>query len=250
MRKFGLIGYPLGHSFSKKYFTEKFVVELIEGCSYENYPIPDISQLPVLTAAERDLRGLNVTIPYKSAVIPYLHRIEKDAAEVGAVNVIKISRTGNIAELHGYNSDITGIMATLLPLLGTGIQNALVLGTGGASKAVCYVLDRISVGYTLVSRTRKPGCLSYPDINKEIIDNSRLIINTTPLGMYPGTETSPEIDYSLLDERHLLFDLVYNPEMTLFLKKGQERGCRTVNGMKMLIAQAERSWEIWNDDSL
>ena len=250
MRKFGLIGFPLGHSFSRKYFTEKFLREHIKGCSYENFPIDDISKLPALVESEGSLEGLNVTIPYKAEVLRYLDRIEQEASEVGAVNVIKIRRNIVSTELHGFNSDITGIRDTLIPLMNPEVKGALILGTGGASKAVCYVLDKISVQYTLISRTRKPGCLTYSDINKETIDSIQLIINTTPLGMFPETESRPDLNYDLLDERHLLFDLVYNPEMTPFLREGQERGCMIVNGMQMLISQAERSWEIWNDNNL
>lgn len=249
MRKFGLIGYPLGHSFSKKYFTEKFLNEHIDGCSYENFPLEDILQLHTLIYADLLLEGLNVTIPYKTAILPILDEIEQEAADVGAVNVIKIKRRPEKAILYGFNSDVTGIRESLFPLLKPEMTKALVFGSGGASKAICYVLDKISVKYTLISRNKRPGYLTYSDIDKKLLENTQLIINTTPLGMYPDINSKPEIDYSLLDERHLLFDLVYNPEMTVFLKKGQERGCIVINGMKMLISQAERSWEIWNDES-
>lgn len=245
MRKFGLIGYPLGHSFSKKYFTEKFSREQIKGCSYENYPLSDIIQITGLLR-DKDLEGLNVTIPYKTSVIKYLDKTDPEAEKVGAVNVIKIKRTDGKTELTGYNSDITGIMATLSPVLNADIKNALVLGTGGSSKAVCHVLKKINVQYTLISRERKSGCITYSDINPEILENSRLIINTTPLGMYPDTISKPDLNYDLLGSRHILFDLVYNPEMTSFLKFGKERGCTVLSGLRMLHSQAERSWEIWN----
>ena len=245
MRKFGLIGYPLGHSFSKKFFTKKFSKEQIKGCSYENFPLKNIIQITGLLR-DNDLEGLNVTIPYKSSVIKFLDRIDPEAEKVGAVNVIKIKRTNGKTVLTGFNSDITGIMATLSSVLSPEIKNALVLGTGGSSKAVCHVLTKINVHCTLISRERKSGCLTYSDINSEIMENNRLIINTTPLGMYPDTGSKPDLNYDLLGSSHILFDLVYNPEITSFLKMGKERGCTILSGIKMLHSQAERSWEIWN----
>lgn len=249
MRKFGLIGYPLGHSFSKKYFTEKFSREQIKECSYENYPLTNIIQISGLVS-DNELEGLNVTIPYKSSVIKFLDKTDPEAEKVGAVNVIKIKRTSGKTELTGFNSDITGIMTTLSPVLNPEIKNALVLGTGGSSKAVCHVLKKINIQYTLISRERKSGCLTYSDINPEILENNRLIINTTPLGMYPDTVSKPDLKYDLLGSRHILFDLVYNPEMTSFLKMGKERGCTVLSGLKMLYSQAEKSWEIWNSGLL
>jgi shikimate dehydrogenase len=249
MRKFGLIGYPLGHSFSKKYFAEKFSRERIMECSYENYPLTTIGQLPDLILNE-NIDGLNVTIPYKSSVIKFLDNIDPEADAIGAVNVIKVKRIKDKAELYGFNSDITGIMDTLLPVISSEIKNALVLGTGGSSKAVCHVLKKINLHYTLISREKKYGCLNYPDISPEIIRDTQLIINATPLGMYPETEGKPDVKYDLLGRKHILFDLVYNPEITSFLKMGKERGCTILSGLKMLHSQAERSWEIWNDDTL
>jgi len=249
MRKFGLIGYPLGHSFSKKYFAEKFSREHIKGCLYENYPLTNISQITDLIR-DNELEGLNVTIPYKSSVIKFLNKIDPEAGAIGAANVIKIKRTIGKTELRGFNSDITGIMDTLIPVLSPEIKNALVLGTGGSSKAVCRVLKKLNVHYTLISREKKSFCLTYADINSEILGKTRLIINTTPLGMYPETESKPDLNYDLLGSRHILFDLVYNPEITEFLKMGKERGCIVLSGIKMLHSQAERSWEIWNNDAL
>ena len=249
MRKFGLVGYPLGHSFSKKYFTDKFSGELIKGCSYDNYPLKNISQITDIIR-DNDLEGLNVTIPHKSSVIKYLDKIDPEAESIGAVNVIKIKRTRGKTELRGFNSDITGIMETLIPVLSPDIKNALVLGTGGGSKAVCHVLAKINIHYTLISREKKPFCLTYSDINSEILGKTQLIINTTPLGMYPETESKPDLNYDLLGNRHILFDLVYNPEMTAFLKMGKDRGCILLSGIKMLHSQAEKSWEIWNNNSL
>jgi shikimate dehydrogenase len=249
MRKFGLIGYPLGHSFSKKYFTEKFSKDHIRDCTYENYPLTTIGQLPDLILYE-NINGLNVTIPYKSAVIRYLDKIDPEADSIGAVNVIKVKRIKDKAELYGFNSDIAGIIDTLTPVISSKTKNAIVLGTGGGSKAVCYVLRKINVHYTLISRENKPGCLTYRDIKSEIIRDTQLIINTTPLGMYPETDGKPDLKYDLLGSKHILFDLVYNPEITSFLKMGEERGCTILSGLKMLHSQAERSWEIWNDNSL
>ncbi len=247
MRKFGLIGYPLGHSFSKKYFTDKFSNEKLHDCSYENYPINNLELLPGLVSSEPGLEGLNVTIPYKSEIIRLLNRIDDEAARVGAVNVVKIKRMEGRVSLHGYNSDITGICDTLIPLLRPGMKSALVLGTGGSSKAVCFVLKNIGINYTLVSRHRKAGCIAYSDLDGEIMKSHHLIINTTPLGMYPDVEGRPELDYDMINENHILFDLIYNPELTTFLRMGQERGAAVMNGLKMLIRQAEKSWEIWND---
>ena len=247
MRKFGLIGFPLGHSFSRKYFTEKFAREGISDCIYENYPLTDISQLQELST-DPELAGLNVTIPYKTAVLPYLGRIDPEASAVGAVNVIKIKRHPDSIELRGYNSDIFGIADTLGPVMNRGIGKALVLGTGGSSKAVCHVLSSMLIDFRLVSRQKKAGCLTYRDLDKHVLESVGMIVNTTPLGMYPLTEGSPDINYDLLGPDHILFDLVYNPEITTFLRRGQERGCTVLSGLKMLHSQAEKSWEIWNSD--
>lgn len=250
MRKFGLIGYPLGHSFSKKFFTEKFEREGITDCLYENYPLANIDELQMLIRKEIDLTGLNVTIPYKSQVIRYLDEMSDDASEIGAVNVLKIKRIGANIKVYGFNSDITGIRDSLLSLLSPGIKRSLILGTGGSSKAVCYVLDKLSVKYTLISRSPKPGCLTYSDLNGDMIQSHRLIINTTPVGMYPDTDGRPDINYDNIGNNHVLFDLIYNPTLTTFLKLGKGRGAVVLNGLKMLYRQAERSWEIWNDPSL
>lgn len=249
MRKFGLIGYPLGHSFSKGYFTEKFDKNHLTECSYENYPLASLDQLPELIS-DASLEGLNVTIPYKSSVIQYLNKIDPEAGIIGAVNVIKIRRDGNECVLTGYNSDVTGIRDTLIPNLGPSVRNALVLGTGGSSKAVCHVLKGINVHYTLISRNKKHFCLTYSEITPELLSNSQLIINTTPVGMFPDIAGKPDIRYELLGQKHILFDLVYNPEITSFLKMGQERGCTVLSGISMLYSQAEKSWEIWNNDDL
>jgi len=250
MRKLGLIGYPLGHSFSGKYFSEKFRKEKIAGCSYINYPLTSIDQLPGLIGSDSEICGLNVTIPYKTAVIRYLDNIDPEAEKVGAVNVLKIRRSGSRVHISGFNSDIYGIQDSLAPFNPQDLQNALVLGTGGSSKAVCHVLSKINVFYTLVSRSEKPGCLSYSGINEDLLGGIRLIVNTTPAGMSPDIEGKPDIRYELLTDKHILFDLVYNPEKTAFLKAGEERGCKILTGLKMLYSQAERSWEIWNDPGI
>jgi shikimate dehydrogenase len=250
MRKFGLIGYPLSHSFSKKYFTEKFFTENISDCSYNNYPLKTLDEFRELVVSDDELCGLNITIPYKSGIIRFLDVIDPEAEEIGAVNVIKIRRPGGKIRLFGYNSDVTGIRDTLLPFIGVNVRNALVLGTGGSSRAVCHVLKKFGLKVDMVSRERKPGVLVYSDIDSRIIDKTQLIINTTPLGMFPNTEGRPEINYRKLNSRHILFDLVYNPEITTFLRMGAEQGCSIISGIKMLHSQAEKAWEIWNNDSL
>lgn len=250
MRRFGLIGFPLGHSFSKKYFSAKFSDEGIRDASYELYPMEDINRLPDLVASETDLLGLNVTIPHKTAVINYLDALDEIARGAGAVNVIKIFRTGNNIRLRGYNSDVFGITESLRSYVTGSELNALVLGTGGSSRAVGYALDKMDIKATFVSRNKGEDVISYSDLNEEIISSSRLIINTTPAGMYPLVESFPPLDYDLLSKDHILFDLVYNPEITQFLKKGEERGCSIITGIRMLHLQAEKSWEIWNESGL
>ena len=248
MRKFGLIGYPLGHSFSKKYFSEKFIKEQITDCSYENYPLTDIDQFRKLITSDPEVLGLNVTIPYKSEIIKYIDIMDPEASEIGAVNVLKIKRFGKKIKIHGFNSDVTGIRDTLIPYISDSVNNALVLGTGGGSLAVCFVLKSFGIKVVSVSRKHKPGIISYEEIDNELLKRQDLIVNTTPLGMYPDIESRPDINYSMLSGKHILFDLVYNPELTSFLKSGKERGCTVISGIKMLWSQAERSWEIWNDD--
>jgi shikimate dehydrogenase len=250
MRKFGLIGYPLGHSFSKKYFTEKFNTEHISDCSYDNFPLKSLDEFRELVASDDELCGLNITIPYKSEIIRFLDVIEPEADEIGAVNVIKIRRQAGKIKLYGYNSDVTGIRDTLLPFMGDNITNVLVLGTGGSSRAICYVLKKFGLKVNQVSRDRKPGVIVYSDIDSEIINHTQLIINTTPQGMFPDTDSKPDINYRMLNRKHILFDLVYNPQLTLFLKMGAEQGCSVISGIKMLHSQAEKAWEIWNSDSL
>ncbi len=250
MRKFGLIGFPLGHSFSKKYFTGKFEREKITDCTYDNYPIASIEKLSEIISRDQELCGLNVTIPYKSAVLDFASSMDPAVQEIGAANVLKIRRKGSITYIAAFNSDITGIRDSLPSDLTRKIRKALILGTGGSSRAVAYTLRNMLIEFRYVSRRKTAGALTYDQLTPQIIEETDLIVNTTPLGMYPEISFRPSIDYSLLTERHILFDLVYNPEMTTFLKMGKERGCTIITGLKMLYSQAERSWEIWNDDSL
>ena len=242
MRLFGLIGHSLSHSFSKKYFTEKFEKEEITECSYDLFPLKTIDDLPVLILNHPELEGLNVTIPYKTKVLPFL-----DATHIPegltACNCINISA----GKLVGYNTDVNGFEKSLKPLLKSYHKKALVLGNGGATAAVIYVLEKLRIEFDIVSRRRNSGSsFIYQEIDKSIIEQRTIIINTTPLGMYPDTETCPDIPYQFISDRHLLYDLVYNPAKTLFLQKGEERGATIKNGEEMLVLQAEESWRIWN----
>ena len=250
MRKFGLIGYPLGHSFSKKYFSEKFIRENISDCQYENYPLTSIDLLAELISSNSDLYGLNVTIPYKSAVIQYLDIIDEQARSIGAVNVLKFIKSGDKVLLKGFNTDIDGFRNSILPYLGERVINALVLGTGGGAKAVCYVLGKFGIKITSADIIKIEGVLNYSEITDNILINNQLIVNTTPLGMFPDVVRKPDLNYRCLNKDHILFDLVYNPELTSFLKAGKEQGCNIISGIHMLYGQAEKAWEIWNDDNL
>jgi shikimate dehydrogenase len=241
MRRYGLIGYPLGHSFSQKFFTEKFAKEGINDCIYENYPIADISEFESVLQ-QPGLQGLNVTIPYKKQVLPFLTHSSYAVSEMGACNCIDI-RDG---KLTGHNTDTFGFEKSLLPFLHSYHNSALVLGTGGASAAVIYVLQKLQIAYQYVSRSREGNAIAYEDITPEIMNDHLLIINTTPLGMHPNTAEYPAIPYDLLSPRHHLFDLVYNPAETVFLAKGKAQGATTQNGEQMLVLQAEESWRIWN----
>jgi shikimate dehydrogenase len=250
MRKFGLIGFPLGHSFSKNYFTEKFAREAIEDAVYDNYPIENIELFPDLIRETEGLTGLNVTIPHKTNVIRFLDETDNDATIAGAVNVIKIVREAGGKKLKGYNTDIFGFRESLLPCLKNETYRALILGTGGSSLAVRFVLASLGINYINVSRNPSEVNIAYRDLTDELIRENNLIINTTPLGMFPEIDSCPDINYNALTDRHILYDLVYNPGMTKFLMKGKERGCTVTGGLKMLHLQAERSWSIWNDRSI
>jgi len=249
-RKYGLIGFPLGHSFSAGYFEEKFVREALTNCSYENFPVQDIYELKELLTREEDLIGLNVTIPHKSSVIGFLNHIDTAASDIGSVNVIKIRREKGEIFLSGYNSDVTGIKDTLLNLGSKLPGYALILGSGGSSKAVKYTLKELGIDFTVISRNPDKGQVGYSAIKPSLMEKAGLIINTTPLGMFPDISSFPPIDYNCLNSNHILFDLVYNPVKTMFLTKGEQRGCTIINGLRMLHVQAERSWEIWNDPDL
>lgn len=247
MQKYGLIGYPLKHSFSIGYFNEKFEAENIDA-QYVNFEIPDIRDFMEVIEENPNLCGLNVTIPYKEQVIPYLDELDKDTAKIGAVNVIKIIRLpkGKV-KLVGYNSDIVGFTQSIEPLLQPHHTKALILGTGGASKAVFHGLDNLGIKATFVSRTKKSDdILTYRELTPEIMQEHTVIVNTTPLGMYPKVDFCPDIPYEQLTPNHLLYDLLYNPNETLFMKKGKEKGAVVKNGLEMLLLQAFVSWEIWN----
>jgi len=243
MRVFGLIGFPLSHSFSKKYFTDKFEREGIRDCRYELFPLEDIQALPGLVEKEPGLCGLNVTIPYKQQVIPFLDQMDEEVKQMGACNCIRLIH----GKLHGHNTDVIGFEISLRKKWHSSHDTALVLGTGGAAKAVHFVLTKMGIPFREVSRTRSPGVLDYASLTPDIIHSTRLIINTTPLGMYPDVGGLPEIPYDALGPQHFLFDLVYNPEKTGFLEAGERRGATIANGSEMLSLQAEESWKIWNE---
>lgn len=244
MKLYGLIGYPLGHSFSAKYFAEKFRTQGITDAEYRNFPIADIPLLPEVLAANPDIRGFNVTIPYKQAVIPYISSLSAEAAAIGAVNCVKVTGHG----LEGHNTDADGFRASLTAMTGSLRPEALVLGTGGASKAVTHVLDGLGIGYKLVSRSAPAGSgrITYGTLDEDTVRRHRLIINTTPLGTFPDTAGYPDIPYDGVGPGHFLFDLVYNPEVTEFMRRGAERGAQVKNGYEMLVGQAEAAWAIWN----
>lgn len=249
-RIFGLIGYPLIHSFSKTFFNQKFNAEKINA-RYENFEIASIDLLPSLLETTPLLSGMNVTIPYKEKVIPFLDDIDPLAARAGAVNVIKIipDKRGKLLDnkrLVGYNSDVAGFTDSIRPLITDNRHRALVLGTGGAAKAVCVGLDMLDVEAQLVSRTPSQGVLTYDELTPEIIAEHKVIVNTTPLGMYPHVDEAPNIPYDALGKEHLCYDLLYNPDVTLFMKKAQAQGAEVKNGLEMLLLQAFLSWEIWN----
>ena len=238
MRHFGIIGYPLLHSFSAKYFNEKFQKEQIEA-EYSLYPIVE-NELEQVRDLLNRLDGMNITLPYKQTIIPYLKGLDDTAATIGAVNVVH--------NHIGYNTDCLGFMESIQPLLRSYDKKALVLGTGGAAKAICYGLTKLQIAPTLVSRTPHEQAIGYDAIDQSIMDTHSIIINCTPLGMLPDIESCPNIPYEMISNRHLLFDCIYNPEETLFLKKGRQQGASTQNGMRMLIGQANAAWKIWNKE--
>jgi shikimate dehydrogenase len=244
MRRYGLIGFPLTHSFSQKFFTEKFEKEGITDCTYSNFSLPQIGDLAGVLA-DPELRGFNITIPYKRAVLDYLHSKSEVVAAIGACNCVRIEG----GRLTGHNTDVVGFERSLVRHLAPHHSRALVLGTGGAAKAVEWVLQRLGIAYVSVTRRPRPGTsdISYEQVTARVLAEATLIINTTPLGMHPHTEECPPLPYEALTSRHYLFDLIYNPARTLFLRKGETRGAVVENGHEMLILQAEESWRIWTD---
>ena len=245
MKRFGLIGKKLGHSFSAKYFAEKFEREGLQGCDYSLYELPEIECVKEFMLTP-DLLGFNVTIPYKQQIIPYLDALDEQAREVGAVNCVKIERDGRRV---GYNTDVDGIRLSLDKLLGEEkVSAALILGTGGASQAVQYVLRERGIDYKVVSREKDKADLTYDELTQDVMATHRLIINASPVGMYPACENCPDIPYAMLSGSHFLFDLVYNPLTTRFMELGAEQGAATLSGIDMLYAQAESAWKIWCRD--
>jgi shikimate dehydrogenase len=244
MYKLGLLGRNISYSFSISYFKSKFEKEGITNITYENFDIEDISMFPSIIKNTKGLKGLNVTIPYKQAVIPYLDEIDKKAKAIGAVNTIKIEEND---KLIGYNTDCYGFEESLKPYLKPHHKKVLILGTGGASKAIAYVLDELNIIYDYVSRNAsKHVQFTYNELNKTIIKDYDIIINCTPIGTFPNIDNCPDIPYKAITDKHILFDLIYNPLETKFLKLGKEQNATTINGLKMLELQAEKSWSIWN----
>ncbi len=248
MKLYGIIGYPLGHSFSGKYFTEKFKNENLTDCRFQNFEIENEGLFKSIISDNPELKGLSVTIPYKRSIMSFLNEVEDTAKQIGAVNCIKITRSNNNITTTGYNTDVYGFEYSFKPLLKPHHIKALVLGSGGASKAVVYVLEKLNIDYLIVTRSPH-GCkhIRYGVLHEEIMKEHNIIINTTPLGMLPDVNSCPDIPYEYISKDSLLFDLVYNPETTLFLKKGIERGATVKNGLEMLHLQAEKAWKIWND---
>lgn len=243
MRKFGLIGYPLGHSFSKGYFTDKFSLLGIEDAVYQNFPIESIELIREVLQFNPELKGLNVTIPYKEKILPYLDALAPEVKEIHACNCIRIVD----GKLIGHNTDYAGFRTSLIKHLQPHHTQALILGWGGASRAVAYALKSLGIQYLIVSRrSTEAGSIQYEQLNQELLQQYQLIINCTPLGMAPDIEQAPPIPYQYLTPRHYLFDLIYNPPQTMFLQLGEEKGATIENGMDMLTLQAEESWRIWN----
>jgi len=247
MDKYGLIGYPLGHSFSISYFNEKFENEGIDAV-YENFEIPQIEDVKEIIDSNPDLKGLNVTIPYKQQVLKYIKELSPEAKAIGAVNVIRIEHKGNKTVLKGFNSDVIGFTKSIEPILNTYHKKALILGTGGAAKAVQYGLQSLGIETLFVSRTKKKNVITYEEVTADIVREYNVIVNCTPVGMYPHIDECPKLPYEAMDSHTLLYDLLYNPDETKFLRLGAERGATVKNGLEMLLLQAFVSWEIWNGE--
>ena len=246
MDKYGLIGYPLGHSFSISYFNQKFADEGIDA-EYVNFEIPSIDQFQEVISMNPTLRGLNVTIPYKEKVIPFLDSLSPEAQAIGAVNVIRVTHEGKKVRLKGFNSDVIGFKQSIEPMLEKKWhKKALILGTGGASKAINYGLKSLGIETVFVSRYERPDTIQYENITPEVVKEYNVIVNCTPLGMYPKTEECPQLPYEAMDQHTILYDLIYNPDETLFMKRGAEYGANVKNGLEMLLLQAFASWEFWH----
>ena len=245
MDKYGLIGYPLGHSFSIGYHNQRFADEGINA-KYFNFEIPSIDDLQVVLSKNPELKGLNVTIPYKEKVMQFLDYVSPEARAIGAVNVIRVERQGKKTVLKGYNSDVIGFTQSIEPMLEPYHKKALVLGTGGASKAVSYGLKHLNVEPVYVSRYERPGTIQYESITPEVVREYNVIVNCTPVGMFPNTDVCPPLPYEAMDEKTILYDRIYNPDVTLFMQKGAEHGANVKNGLEMLLLQAFASWEFWN----
>ena len=246
MKTYGLIGYPLGHSFSKGYFTDFFRQEGIDA-EYKNFELPHIEAVTDVLQSESTLQGFNVTIPYKQQIFPYLSELDDAAQAIGAVNVVKVIIHNEKRYLKGYNTDHIGFSDSIRPYLKPHHTHALILGTGGASKAVAYALQQLGLKTHFVSRTSREDIISYDELTPELMTQYTVIVNTTPLGMHPKVDECPPLDYTLLTSQHLLYDVVYNPAKTLFLQRGEAAGATICNGMDMLIGQAKAAWKIWND---
>ena len=247
MDKYGLIGFPLEHSFSIGYFNEKFQNEGIDA-EYFNFEIPTIDDFPAVLESAPELKGLNVTIPYKEKVIDFLDAVSPEARAIGAVNVIRVSRRGGKLHLKGFNSDVIGFRQSIEPLLEKHHKKALILGTGGASKAVNHGLKSLGLETVFVSRYERNGMIQYDKITPEVVKEYNVIVNCTPVGMYPNVDDCPKLPYEAMDHDTLLYDLLYNPDETLFMKKGAERGATVKNGLEMLLLQAFASWEFWTNE--
>lgn len=248
MRKLGLIGYPLGHSFSKKYYLAKFEQENIVGTEYDLYPVENLADFRTVYEYDNSFSGFNVTIPHKRNVLALLDELSPEAEQIQAVNCVRIKRENGRIILKGYNTDAYGFEQSLLPLLHDQHNSALVFGNGGAAKAVHYILGKLNIPFKVVSRKKDGANLSYDELTSEIISANKLLINCSPVGTFPDIETCPAIPYDGIGPDHLLYDLIYNPEETLFLRKGKQRGAAIKNGYEMLVLQAERNWAIWNEE--
>jgi shikimate dehydrogenase len=242
MKRYGLIGRTLKHSFSKSYFTKKFEKESLSDCTYDNFELATIDEFSLLLTRNSDVKGLNVTIPYKEDILPFLTDKNEIVANIGACNCIKLEDE----KLIGFNTDVVGFSKTVKPQLQPHHKKALILGTGGASKAIGYVLQQVGIKYIFVSRKKAANTVNYEALDEEILSSHHLIINTTPLGMWPEVDVSPAVPYQFLTQKHFLFDIIYNPAKTKFLAEGEKRGSQICNGYEMLIEQAEESWRIWN----